>query len=124
MADSDEMRDLLAYAAYNKVAAALTVSRNTVSLWAKGRNVTPYRLRQVRDLLRPETVKEPQPEWAGAMEQRLTETILANREIVQALAEQTARIGVERTLGAPPPAAPSPDKRGSQREPAGQRSRR
>ena len=68
------MRELLAYAAYHKVAAALGVSRTSVSQWAKGRDVTPYRVRQVRDLLRPpEPQDETEPQWARALLHRLNQ---------------------------------------------------
>lgn len=63
MSDAAEMQDLLAYASYAKVGKALGVSRNAVSLWARGKDVTPYRLNQVRQLLRPEEIAAP-PAWA------------------------------------------------------------
>lgn len=62
MADADAMIDLMRYASQAKVAVALGVSKTTTGDWAKGRGVTPFRLRQVRDLLRPETVDAP-PMW-------------------------------------------------------------
>jgi transcriptional regulator with XRE-family HTH domain len=58
--DADEMRELLTYANLAKVGKALGVSRNTVSEWANGHNVSPMRVRQVRDLLRP-----PQPQGSA-----------------------------------------------------------
>ena len=70
----------------------------------------------------PDTTKAPPPEWARAMEQRLTEAILANREaVVQTLAEVTARYGVERALASQPHGEPPPDKQGPQRERAARR---
>lgn len=68
--DSDRARALLAYANYAKVANALLVSRAAVAEWAKGRSVTPYRLRQLEQLLRPDlqTQKDAPPEWAGRIE--------------------------------------------------------
>lgn len=99
MADADEMRDLLTYAAYNKVAAALNVSRNTVSLWARGVNVSPYRLRQVRDLLRPETARNATaPSWAVAMEQRLLEKLEINRQLIGALGRPELLEAAERVI--------------------------
>jgi hypothetical protein len=59
--DAEEMVDLMRYASQAKVAAALGVSRTTTGHWAKGRDVTPYRVRQVRDLLRPETARDAAP---------------------------------------------------------------
>ena len=52
--DAERARSLLAYANYAKVAAALLVSRAAVADWAKGKSVTPYRLRQLEQLLRPD----------------------------------------------------------------------
>lgn len=66
--------------------------------------------------------EEPPPEWARAMEQRLTEVLLANREtFVQTLAEQAARYGVERALAEQPLSARAPDRQGPPRERAGRR---
>ena len=75
--EGERAKALLTYANYAKVAAALQVSRVSVAEWAKGKSVTPYRLRQLEQLLRPDlqVAKEPQPEWAGAMEARLTDAI-------------------------------------------------
>ena len=119
----DEMVRLLRYANRQKVGAALGVSRASVSDWAAGRHITPARLAQVRALFdAPDTTKEPPPEWARALEQRLTETILANRETVMlTLAELTARYGVERALASQPPDEPAPDKQGPRRARAGRR---
>ena len=117
--EGDRAKALLTYANYAKVAAALQVSRTAVAEWAKGQSVTPYRLRQLEQLLRPDLQIEepPPPEWARAMHAELVEMILANRETVtQALAEETARYGVERALAEQPPAEPAPDKQGPQRE--------
>lgn len=59
------MAELLTYANYAKVGKALNVSRNAVRQWARGKDVTPYRVRQVRDLLRPSTQQDTAPpEWA------------------------------------------------------------
>jgi hypothetical protein len=66
--DAEQMIELLTYANYAKVAAALNVSRNAVSAWSRGRDVTPYRVRQVRDLLRPPSARdETEPQWARAL---------------------------------------------------------
>jgi transcriptional regulator with XRE-family HTH domain len=65
----EEMVDLLRYANYRKVADALRVSKTAVSNWARGRDVNPLRVRQVRDLLRPETAREAAPpEWAERLQ--------------------------------------------------------
>jgi transcriptional regulator with XRE-family HTH domain len=50
------MQELLTYANHSKVGRAIGVSRTTVSEWAKGRDVTPYRLTQVEQLLGPPPV--------------------------------------------------------------------
>lgn len=63
MADAEHMIELLRYASQSKVAAALGVSKTTTGQWARGRDVTPYRLRQVRDLLRPPEAEPPAPVW-------------------------------------------------------------
>jgi transcriptional regulator with XRE-family HTH domain len=63
VSDADEMIELMRYASQAKVAAALGVSRQTTGQWARGRDVTPYRLRQVRDLLRPPAPEPPAPAW-------------------------------------------------------------
>lgn len=55
------MGELLRYANLSKVAAALAVSRQSVADWARGRNVTPFRLHQVEDLLRPQRAGEAAP---------------------------------------------------------------
>jgi DNA-binding transcriptional regulator YdaS (Cro superfamily) len=47
------MRRLLRYANFAKVANALGVSRASVAEWAKGHNVSPYRLQQIESLLIP-----------------------------------------------------------------------
>jgi hypothetical protein len=56
--EGERMIELLRYASQAKVAAALGVSRTTTGEWARGRNVTPFRLRQVEDLLRPQRAGE------------------------------------------------------------------
>ena len=56
--DVQRMAELLQYANLAKVASALNVSRQSVADWARGRNVTPFRLRQVEDLLRPQRAGE------------------------------------------------------------------
>lgn len=53
--DAEQMVELLTYASFAKVGAALGVSRNAVSRWSRGLDVTPYRLSQVQQLLRPES---------------------------------------------------------------------
>lgn len=63
--DGDRARALLAYANYAKVGVALRVSRATVADWAKGQSVTPYRLNQLEQLLRPDlqTKEAAPPQW-------------------------------------------------------------
>lgn len=67
------MVSLLTYANLAKVGQALGVSRNAVSNWSRGQDVTPYRLQQVRNLLRP-----PEPQSATeAMLRRMLAGVLA-----------------------------------------------
>lgn len=73
MSDADEMRELLTYANYRKVGDALGVSKTAVSQWSRGKDVTPFRVRQVRDLLRPETRRSAAP----SMTRRLLAGIMA-----------------------------------------------
>lgn len=56
--EAERMGELLQYANLAKVASALNVSRQSVADWARGKNVTPFRLRQVEDLLRPQRAGE------------------------------------------------------------------
>ena len=98
--DSDRARALLTYANYAKVATALQVSRTAVAEWAKGRSVNPFRLRQLEQLLRPDLQIEeaPQPTWAGAMEQRLTDELRRNRTLIEALAPADIREAAARVI--------------------------
>lgn len=73
MTDATRMRELLRYANYAKVAEALGVSRSSVAEWAKGRDVSPYRLRQVESLLIPEHEETPRPEWAEGLEAQMSQ---------------------------------------------------
>lgn len=107
--DAERARSLLAYANYAKVAAALLVSRATVADWAKGRSVTPYRLRQLEQLLRPDlqVEKDAPPEWV----ERMVSEIRLNRAVLRTALEgvdpdRTRRVFrlLEDQLG--PPALP------------------
>ena len=49
--DIREMKRLLQYANYQKVADALNVKRASVSDWSRGNNVSPRRVEQVRELM-------------------------------------------------------------------------
>lgn len=82
MPEFEEMVDLLRYANYSRVAKALNVSKNAVSEWAHGRDVSPYRVRQVRDLLRPPQPEPQPPEWA--------ERLLAGVMVLERKGEVTA----------------------------------
>lgn len=77
MTDGERAQALLTYANYAKVGEALRVSRASVAEWAKGRSVTPYRLRQLEQLLRPdiETEEARPPQWAAGLEARLVTAI-------------------------------------------------
>lgn len=103
MTDAERMRELLRYANYAKVAGALGVSRTSVAAWAKGRDVSPFRLRQVEGLLLPEREEAPTPEWA----QGLREDVAAIRSGVESEAIGLAALrAVLESIGArlPPPA--------------------
>lgn len=95
--DADRARSLLAYANYAKVAAALLVSRATVADWAKGKSVTPYRLRQLEQLLRPdlEIAKAPPPDWARALQQRV-DAIYESQKVIEALVDPERLAWAER----------------------------
>ena len=64
--EGDRAIALLRYANYQKVGRALHVSRSAVADWAKGKSVTPYRLHQLEQLLRPDLQIEESapPDWA------------------------------------------------------------
>ena len=67
--DAERAVALLRYANYAKVGEALLVSRAAVADWAKGKGVTPYRIRQLEQLLRPDLQidETPRPEWAEGL---------------------------------------------------------
>jgi transcriptional regulator with XRE-family HTH domain len=94
VSDADEMVELLRYASRAKVATALGVSRTTTGQWARGKDVTPYRLRQVRDLLRPPEPEPPAPAWVERLLAGLM--LLEQRENVSAdeLAAAEARAAI------------------------------
>lgn len=104
--DGDRARALLTYANYAKVATALLVSRAAVADWAKGKSVTPYRLRQLEQLLRPDlqTKEAAPPEWAERLEAKVdaiyarqTEVAdSASRHVIEALADPERLEWVER----------------------------
>ena len=115
--DADRARSLLAYANYAKVAGALLVSRATVADWAKGKSVTPYRLRQLEQLLRPDLdiAKAPPPDWARALQETVDsiharqDTIMARQgavadtatqKVIEALADPERLAWVERAVAA------------------------
>lgn len=100
MSDAEEMAELLTYASYAKVAKALRVSRNAVTRWAHGEDVTPYRVHQVRDLLRPAPVEPPAPAWveriiASLMIREQREGVTSD-ELVRAEAAAAAYLAVSR----------------------------
>jgi transcriptional regulator with XRE-family HTH domain len=77
--DAERAASLLTYCNYQKVADALRVSRASVADWAKGRSVTPYRLRQLEQLLRPdlEIEEAAPPEWAERLANKTVERVLS-----------------------------------------------
>lgn len=97
MTDAEEMVELMAYASPSKVAAALGVSKTSTGKWAKGENVTPYRLRQVRNLLRPPAPAQV-PDWAerilaGVMAIE-ADAEISDAEVAQAQARAAAYLAV------------------------------
>lgn len=83
--DAERARTLLTYTNYQKVADALHVSRAAVADWAKGRSVTPYRVRQLEQLLRPDLQLEETapPEWARRLQ---AEMVLQVAGLIRAVA--------------------------------------
>ena len=71
--DINEMKRLLSYANYSKVARALGVKRQVVSEWANGRDVNPKRLEEVRALMQKVAgkTKRSAPAEAGAAQELL-----------------------------------------------------
>ena len=76
--DAERAVAMLRYANYAKVAEALLVSRASVADWAKGKSVTPYRVRQLEQLLRPDlqAQQERPPAWAEGLEGRIADEVL------------------------------------------------
>jgi hypothetical protein len=75
--DAKRMMDALRYANFQSVGTALGVSRSAVQKWAAGRQVTPWNLSQVEQLL-GHAKEAARPEWA----ERLIEDVAALREAV------------------------------------------
>lgn len=89
MTDAEQMVELLTYANYAKVGAALGVSRNAVSEWARGNDVTPYRVRQVRDLLRPPSASDgSEPQWARALLHQMAQIADTQKEAAPQIEER------------------------------------
>lgn len=120
--EGDRARTLLTYANYAKVAGALHVSRAAVADWAKGMSVTPYRLHQLEQLLRPDlqTQKEAAPPWAERLEDKLDQVVAnqsavtdeAVRQLLAALASPGRVADVESIAAelrrVPPPSGEAP----------------
>ena len=101
--DAERAVAMLRYANYAKVAEALLVSRASVADWAKGKSVTPYRVRQLEQLLRPDlqAQQESPPAWAeGLVDDAIARTVrlLGGPEYPAAL-----ELLRERLEGIPPP---------------------
>jgi len=100
VSDADEMQNLLTYANYKKVGDALGVTKTTVSNWAHGINVSPHRLLQVRDLLRPETAREAAPIEGRLLASHLAlERKLRITPVELAAAEAEAMVLIAHLLG-------------------------
>jgi len=82
--------DLLRYANRQKVADALTergyrVHRVTVNRWAAGAEMPEIAARMILELFghSPDKTKEPPPEWARAMEERIRLELRLNRALIE-----------------------------------------
>lgn len=90
------MIELLRYANRTKVAAALKVSPQTTNQWAKGRDVTPFRLHQVEDLLRPQRANEVDPTNGELLtEMRAIRRLLQRQAVPAVNAQQLAKVVVD-----------------------------
>ena len=87
------------------------VSDRTVDRWKAGTSKpSKGHLQAIRELVGADTTKEPPPDWAGAMEERIVSEVVANREALYAsLAQALVDASIGRT---PPPAAPPGGKPG------------
>lgn len=74
----------LRFANYSRIAEALDVTRYAVARWAKGRQVTPWNLQRVEELLG--ITNEVAPDWA-----RLMQTVNAIAERVDVSLEELPR---------------------------------
>lgn len=106
------MRVLLRYTNRTHIATALTeagypVSYATVNRWAKGQNVTPRAVALVESLLG--STKEPRPEWAEALEAKVS----AIQEAVERLAELLAVMIAAGSSSSQPPVGDSQDAPGA-----------
>lgn len=84
--DAARMVRALRFANYTRVAEALGVTRSAVARWARGRQVTPWNLQRVDELLGQQ--KEAAPDW-----ERLMRTVDAIAERVGVSLEERAAIG-------------------------------
>ncbi len=75
-----EMRSLLRYASFAEVGRALDLSRNAVSDWWNGHSITPWRLRQVRELMqRSEHEEAAPPRWARELHAKTLKALRASQ---------------------------------------------
>lgn len=86
MDDAARMAELLRFASYAKVGAALGVSRQAVQKWARGINVGPRQVEQVEGLFG----LTAQTEAAPSITRRLLEGVLALEARVGVSAEDRA----------------------------------
>lgn len=106
-ADVAEMKRLLKYANYQKVGTALGVSRTAVSEWARGNDVSPKRVEQVRALLSESLGRRKSPpqsfDWDGLMAKMdsIAREVATLRE--ETVAARLARLAVADVAGQPPP---------------------
>ena len=59
------------------------VSERTVDRWKAGTSKpSKGHLQAIRELVGADTTKEPPPDWAGEMEERIVSEVLVNREVL------------------------------------------
>lgn len=90
--DAARMVRALRFANYTRVGESLGVTRSAVARWAKGRQVTPWNLQQVEQLL-GEQKEAPRPDWA----EELLVGIAAIRQSQEASSDLLAALAAVRS---------------------------
>ena len=119
------VHDVLKWANRREVAREVTargyrLSGETLNRWVRDEQEFPAVVeRIVFELFTIGGHEEKPPAWAEGLEARLTETLMANRQVfVETMAAQFARLGVETVLNGQPPPAPDPETPGAAPGPA------